>query len=97
MVLCVALGAYIEIVSLQAALHPQMHSGRWLIGGIFVFLGLLGNVLGKVRRNFCAVALGAPPALCFAGLLLALLVPAVYSLVLSKRRELDRPADSGRG
>src|SRR5262249_7907750 len=26
--------------------------GRWMIGGIMVVLGLLGNVLGKVRRNF---------------------------------------------
>jgi uncharacterized membrane protein len=26
--------------------------GRLLVGGIFLFLALLGNVLGKVRRNF---------------------------------------------
>src|SRR5262249_33161841 len=26
--------------------------GRWMIGGIMVVLGLLGNVLGRVRRNF---------------------------------------------
>jgi len=26
--------------------------GRWLIGGIMVVLGLMGNVLGRVRRNF---------------------------------------------
>jgi uncharacterized membrane protein len=122
MVMGAGLGTYIEVVSLQAALHPQMQTGRWLICGIFVFLALLGNLLGKVRRNFwvgirtpwaladegvwiathrlaarllfatgllgaVAVALGAPPEACLAGLLLALAVPAVYSLVLSKRRE----------
>jgi uncharacterized membrane protein len=31
--------------------HP-FDLGRVLIGGMFLFLGLVGNVLGKVRRNF---------------------------------------------
>jgi uncharacterized membrane protein len=26
--------------------------GRYMIGGIFLFLAVMGNVLGKVRRNF---------------------------------------------
>jgi uncharacterized membrane protein len=29
-----------------------MHIGRALIGGIFLFFALLGNVMGKVRKNF---------------------------------------------
>lgn len=26
--------------------------GRWLVGGIFLFLALIGNVMGQLRRNF---------------------------------------------
>ena len=50
----VAAGAmgFIHIVMLQSALHPQMAASRILIGGLFVTLALLGNMLGKVRRNF---------------------------------------------
>jgi uncharacterized membrane protein len=44
--------AYFHLIMLQAALHPELHSGRVLIGGLFLFLALMGNVLGKVRRNF---------------------------------------------
>ena len=49
-VLC-GLMAYIHVVMLQAALHPHADSGRYLIGGLFLFFALLGNVMGKVRRN----------------------------------------------
>jgi uncharacterized membrane protein len=31
--------------------HP-IDIGRYMIGGIFLFLAVMGNVLGKVRRNF---------------------------------------------
>jgi len=45
---------YIHAVMLFAGLRPEVDSGRWLIGGLFLFFALLGNVLGKVRRNFWA-------------------------------------------
>lgn len=52
MVLAVGLMGYIHVVSLQAALHPEMESGRVLVGGLFLFFAAMGNVLGRVRRNF---------------------------------------------
>jgi len=42
----------IHMVSMQAARHPEGDYGRALISLIFVFLALIGNVLGKTRRNF---------------------------------------------
>jgi uncharacterized membrane protein len=31
---------------------PGVNMGRWLVAGILFVFGLIGNVLGKVRRNF---------------------------------------------
>lgn len=47
----VALMGFIHGVMLAAALHPEMESGRILVGGIMLFMGLLGNLMGRVRRN----------------------------------------------
>lgn len=120
--LAVALIGFIDAVSLWGALDPAFPQGKVLIAGMFLFLGLVGNVLGRVRRNFyigirtpwtladgtvwdrthrlgawlltatgavgfVAVLLGVPPWLCFVVLMAAVLVPAVYSLVLYKRLE----------
>jgi uncharacterized membrane protein len=52
MVATIALFAFLQWVTLQAALHPERAMGRVLIAGLFLFFALLGNVLGKVRRNF---------------------------------------------
>jgi uncharacterized membrane protein len=53
MMLMVLLLGYMHTVILLGSLHPDsMDVGRWLIGGIMIVLGLLGNVLGRVRRNF---------------------------------------------
>ena len=127
MALCAALFSFLHIVSLQAALRPELSFGRALIVGLLVFLAMMGNVLGKVRRNFwlgirtpwaladekvwnathrlggrllfamgllgaVAVMLGAPPGVCFIALLASILVPVVYSLVLSKRLERQQEA-----
>jgi uncharacterized membrane protein len=35
-----------------AGTDKDLDMGRLLIGGVFLFLAVLGNVLGKVRRNF---------------------------------------------
>ncbi len=58
-ILIVILGLfmYIQCVTLSASyLGAQgvktLDIGRWLVGGMFLFIGLLGNVMGKVRRNF---------------------------------------------
>lgn len=50
--LVLALFAFIQLASLQFALHPGLPSGRILISGMMLFFGLLGNVMGKIRRNF---------------------------------------------
>jgi len=57
MVVVTALFAYLHLLALYAAWksvahHEQFDLGRPLIGGIFLMLALMGNVLGKVRRNF---------------------------------------------
>jgi immunity protein, SdpI family len=52
MLVLVALMGHVHAVSLQAGLHPERESGRMLVGGLFLFFALMGNVLGKVRRNF---------------------------------------------
>jgi uncharacterized membrane protein len=44
--------AYLHGVILAAYLGHVTDVGRWLGGGILLILALLGNVLGKVQRNF---------------------------------------------
>lgn len=51
--LVVALFAYIQAMLLLASLRqPPVESLQLLVAGVFLFFALLGNVLGKVRRNF---------------------------------------------
>ena len=52
MVLSVALLGYVHALSLWAAVSGTADVARPLLAGIFLFFALLGNVLGKVRRNF---------------------------------------------
>jgi uncharacterized membrane protein len=53
MVLTLGLMAYIQAVILYAAkTGGRLDVSRALVGGIFLFFALLGNVLGRVRRNF---------------------------------------------
>lgn len=57
MVTVIGLFSYMQAVTLYAswqAVHHQKSPdiGRLLFGGIFLFLALIGNVMGKVRRNF---------------------------------------------
>lgn len=50
--LAMGLMAYIHGLLLWAAYSGPIDIGRALIGGMCLFFMLLGNVLGKVRRNF---------------------------------------------
>jgi uncharacterized membrane protein len=51
--LVVILFAYIQSVLLLASLRqPPIDATKTLIAGVFLFFALLGNVIGKVRRNF---------------------------------------------
>lgn len=48
----VAMMSYLHVVALVAAQNPEMDVGRWVVAGILAALGLIGNQLGKVQRNF---------------------------------------------
>lgn len=50
--LTVGLFAYIFAIELSAILHGGLHIGNMTMGGLCVMMVLLGNQLGKVRRNF---------------------------------------------
>jgi len=53
MVLIIGQMGYIQAVILYAAVHGgRIAIVRALCGGMFLFFALLGNVLGRVRRNF---------------------------------------------
>ena len=52
MLAILALTAYFHAVMLHAAWPGVVDAPRAMAAGTFVFLMLLGNVLGKVRRNF---------------------------------------------
>ncbi|MES2461026.1 MAG: SdpI family protein [Armatimonadota bacterium] len=122
MTVTVGLMAFLHAMTLITALHPTWNLERTLISGILLALALIGNVLGKVRRNpyigvrtpwtlsddavwmathrlaakllfgvgligAAAVWLGVPPAVCFGGLIIAALIPAVYSWLIYERAE----------
>lgn len=52
MAVVVLLMGYLHTVILLASMGVRIDIGRWLAGGMFLFFAVLGNVLGKVRRNF---------------------------------------------
>lgn len=52
MLVLLAMMAYFHAIVLWVGLGHPIHSGRAFMGGICLVFALLGNVLGKVRRNF---------------------------------------------
>jgi uncharacterized membrane protein len=44
--------AYLDAMTLWLAFGHAIDAGRALVGGVCLFLALIGNLLGKVRRNF---------------------------------------------
>jgi uncharacterized membrane protein len=54
MALMVCMFGYMSLVMLAAYTETvrELDFIRWLLGGLLVFLGMLGNRLGKVQRNF---------------------------------------------
>ncbi|QOY93167.1 SdpI family protein [Massilia sp. UMI-21] len=118
----VCLLAYVQCVHLWAAWKPGLPMERAVLGGIGLFFVLIGNVMGKVRRNFwlgvrtpwtlanervwyathrlaartmvagglltlAAALSGLPGQVAVAALIVAALVPVVFSLVYYKRLE----------
>jgi uncharacterized membrane protein len=123
MVLVIGLMGYIHGVILYAgALGGRIDMTRALSGGMFLFFALMGNVLGRIKRNFymgvrvpwtlaservwndthrlaawvfvaagllgfVIVMAGLPVAIAFGLLIVAALVPIVYSFVHYKALE----------
>lgn len=52
MFMIVSLIGYLQILTLWSALKGSADMGRFFLAGFFLFFAALGNVLGKVRRNF---------------------------------------------
>jgi uncharacterized membrane protein len=52
MALLLTFFAYLHGVALAASLGWDVNMNKVLIGGMFLFFALIGNVLGKVQRNF---------------------------------------------
>lgn len=47
----VSLFGYIQMMALRGGLHPDSDISRPLIAGLLLFFAVIGNVMGKVRRN----------------------------------------------
>jgi uncharacterized membrane protein len=52
MFLVTALFGYIHFASILGGLQSAIDTTRLVLGGICLFLALIGNVMGKVQRNF---------------------------------------------
>ncbi len=52
MAMVIVLFAFIHFLLLWVSFHPDFDMTRLMVGGIMFFFALLGNVLGRVRRNF---------------------------------------------
>jgi uncharacterized membrane protein len=52
MVMLVCLAGYMQLVLLWVGLGHSMNVGRATVGGVCLLFALLGNLMGKVRRNF---------------------------------------------
>jgi uncharacterized membrane protein len=123
---CMALGQalllFLHVVIILGAMEAVVHVDRLIVGGLMPFLVLVGNVLGKLRRNFwmgirtpwtladpavwerthrlgawlfvAAGLFGLVEVLAglsliwpLVGLVVASIVPAIYSLWIYKRLE----------
>jgi uncharacterized membrane protein len=51
MVLTIGLMGYIHAMMLWAAFSPKVDVSRALVGGLMLMMALMGNVLGKIKRN----------------------------------------------
>jgi uncharacterized membrane protein len=52
MALVVTLFGYIHLMALAGSMELGIDTTKALLGGMFLFFALLGNMLGKVQRNF---------------------------------------------
>jgi uncharacterized membrane protein len=122
MFLLIALMAYLHFAALLGGLQKWVNPNSLVFAGLFLLFALLGNVLGKVQRNFYVgvrtpwtlaseavwvrthrlaawlftaagvvgfvlLVAGVPFYFSLAGVLVAALVPVIYSLLLYKYLE----------
>jgi len=52
MLMLVCMAAYFQVLVLWTGLGHAMNIGRAIVGGVCLMIALLGNLMGKVRRNF---------------------------------------------
>jgi uncharacterized membrane protein len=52
MTVVVVMMGFIQCLILYASYRPGLDTARFLVAGLMLFFALIGNVLGKVRRNF---------------------------------------------
>lgn len=52
MLLVFCMTGYIYAARLWAAFDPRINAGRLILGGVCLVIVLMGNLLGKVRKNF---------------------------------------------
>jgi uncharacterized membrane protein len=52
MLLVTGLMGMIHVIILMGTANAHIDMTRWLFSGIFVFFALLGNLMGKIKRNF---------------------------------------------
>jgi uncharacterized membrane protein len=52
MLIVSGLMGYIHLIMIQAALNPKLDFAKVMMIGIYLMFALMGNVLGKTRRNF---------------------------------------------
>jgi uncharacterized membrane protein len=52
MLMLVFMAAYFQLLVLWAGLGHAMNLGKSIVGGVCLLFALLGNLMGKVRRNF---------------------------------------------
>ena len=52
MVMVQTMLAYVNMVILWSGMRHRIDAGRVVLGGICLVAALMGNVMGKVRRNF---------------------------------------------
>ena len=50
--LVIALFGFLQVLTIAQARNEHLHAGTWLANAMYVFFALLGNLMGRVRRNF---------------------------------------------
>jgi uncharacterized membrane protein len=122
MAVVIMLCGYIHLILVVGSFNPDLSLIRFMVAGILFFFAVIGNVLGRVRRNFwmgvrtpwtlaseavwikthrlaawlfvafgilggIACLAGVPLIAIFPGLIVAALLPVLYSLILYKKLE----------